>query len=82
MPPWLVLAALLSTAYGALFHLWRGGNVRRLWLFLIAAWIGFGLGQVAGMLVGWNEAMLGEVHLLEATAGSWLALLVVNRPAA
>jgi hypothetical protein len=82
MPPALLLSGLISTAYGALFHLWRGGDVRRLALFLVAAWIGFGLGQLAGALIGWNGAMLGDVHFAEATVGSWLALLVVNRPSA
>lgn len=82
MPPWLLLSALLSTAYGAVFHLWRGGDLRRLWLFLAASWIGFGLGQATGALFGGSFALLGEVHVLEATAGSLIALLVVNRPGA
>jgi hypothetical protein len=80
--PALLLSALLSTAYGAAFHFWRGGDFRRLGLFLMAAWIGFGLGQLAGALIAWNGAMLGEVHVLEATIGSLIALLVVNRPGA
>ncbi len=82
MPPWFLLAALLSTAYGAVFHLWRGGDMRRLGLFLLASWIGFGLGQAAGALLGSSFAVLGEVHLLEASAGSLIALIVVNRPPA
>ena len=56
--------------------------MRRLGLFLVAGWIGFGLGQLAGTLIGWNAVMVGEVHLIEATAGSLMALLVVNRPSA
>ncbi len=82
MPPALLLSALLSTAYGAAFHLWRGGDLRRLGLFLVAGWVGFGLGQVAGLSLGWNGGMIGEVHVIEATTGSLIALLVVNRPTA
>lgn len=82
MPPALLLSALLATAYGAAFHFWRGGDLRRLGLFLVAGWVGFGLGQLAGLLIDWNGAMLGEVHLVEATIGSLIALLVVNRPPA
>ena len=78
----VLLSTLLSTAYGALFHLWRGGGLRRLGLFIVAGWIGFGLGQLAGQAIGWNAAMLGEVHLIEASAGSLIALLIANRPAA
>ena len=82
MFPAVLLSALISTAYGAAFHFWRGGSVRRLGLFLVTAWIGFGLGQIAGMLIGWNVGMIGDVHLIEATLGSLIALVVVNRPAA
>ena len=82
MSPALLLSALLSTAYGAAFHFWRGGDLRRLGLFLAAGWLGFGLGQLAGLLIDWNGAMLGEVHLVETTIGSLIALLVVNRPPA
>jgi len=81
MPPALLIFLLLPTAYAALFHLWRGGSARRLGVLLVAAWIGFGLGQVAGLLLGWDVAMLGEVHLLEATFGSLTALVIVSRPA-
>jgi len=80
--PAILLSALLSTAYGAVFHVWRGGSLRRLGLFLVAAWVGFGLGQLAGMLIGWDAGQVGEVHLIEATLGSLIALIVVNRPAA
>lgn len=82
MLPAILLSALLSTAYGAVFHVWRGGSLRRLGLFLVAAWVGFGLGQLAGMLIGWDAGRVGEVHLIEATLGSLIALIVVNRPAA
>jgi hypothetical protein len=80
MPPALMLAALLSTAYAALFHLLRGGALRRLGLLLIASWVGFGLGQAAGALIAWNGAMIGEIHLIEATIGSGIGLVVVSRP--
>jgi hypothetical protein len=80
--PAILLSAILSTAYGAVFHVWRGGSLRRLGLFLVAAWVGFGLGQLAGMLIGWDAGQVGEVHLIEATLGSLIALIVVNRPAA
>jgi len=80
MPPFLAVFALLPTAYGAIAHLWRGGDGRRLSLFLVASWIGFGLGQLVGMLIGWNGTVLGEIHVLEATIGSIVLLVVVSRP--
>ena len=80
MPPALLLSTLLATAYAAAFHFWRGGSLRQLGLFLVAGWVGFGLGQAAGLLMGWNGGVIGEVHLVEATIGSLIALVVVNRP--
>jgi len=82
MPPWILLAAFLASVYGVVFHLVRGGGVRRLALFVAASWAGFGLGQLAGTLAGWNAVLIGDVHVVEATLGSLIALLVVNRPAA
>ncbi len=74
--PGLAMSALLATAYGAAFHLWRGGGSRMLLRYLIAAWGGFALGQAIGWLGGWEVAMLGQVHVLEGTAGS-LALMLI-----
>lgn len=80
MPPAFLIFLLLPPACAAIFHLLRGGSLRQLGLLLLASWIGFGLGQLAGALIGWNGAMLGEIHLLEATIGSLMALMVVSRP--
>lgn len=82
MPPSLLLAAMLSTSYSALFHLLRGGDMRRLGLLMLAGWVGFALGQLAGLLIDWNGAMLGEIHLIESTIGTLLALVFVSRPSA
>ncbi len=78
IPPALVLAGLLSTAYGAAFHLIVGGRLRRLGLYLLAGWIGFGLGQVAGGR--WDTGLLhiGPVYVFSATLGSWLALIMAR----
>jgi hypothetical protein len=82
MSPAFLLSALLSSAYGAAFHMWRGGDLRRLAVFLVTAWIGFGVGQLIGSLIGWSGGQIGEVHVVEATIGSLTGLLVVNRPSA
>jgi hypothetical protein len=74
--PGLAMSVLLATAYGAVFHLWRGGGFGMLLRYLIAAWGGFALGQALSWLGGWELAMLGQVHVLEGTAGS-IALLLI-----
>jgi hypothetical protein len=76
--PGLALSVLLATAYGAAFHLWRGGGYGMLVRYLLAAWGGFALGQLAGWLGGWELAMVGQVHVLEGTLGSGLVLVIVH----
>jgi hypothetical protein len=71
----LVLGFLLSTIYGALFHLIVGGRPRKLVLYVIASWVGFALGHFLGDLLGFELLKLGAIHLLAASLGSWLALI-------
>ncbi len=74
--PTLFLGLILSTLYGALFHLWRGGNAGRLLLYLIVAWIGFWLGQLLASYFKISFDMLGQLHLLVATLGSLVLLAI------
>jgi uncharacterized membrane protein YeaQ/YmgE (transglycosylase-associated protein family) len=85
--PTLFLGLILSTLYGALFHLWRGGNAGRLLLYLILSWIGFWLGQLIGNYLKISFDTLGQLHLVIATLGSliflaigyWLSLVQVEK---
>lgn len=72
----LVLGFLLATIYGAAFHLIFGGALKRLILFLAAAWIGFFIGQFVGDFLNFEMLKLGKIHLLSATLGAWLMLLI------
>jgi hypothetical protein len=78
IPPALILAGLLSTAYGAAFHLVVGGRIQRLLLYLLAGWLGFALGQAVGGRWAGGPLQFGEIHIVSATAGSWLALLLAR----
>lgn len=71
----LVLGFLLATAYGAGFHLIMGGPSRRILLYVLAAWLGFGLGHFLGDLLNIELLKLGVVHLLTASLGTWIALI-------
>ena len=50
--PTFLLAIGLATLFGAAFHIWQGGDARRLVFFLVASWLGFALGHVTGDVVG------------------------------
>jgi len=78
MPPYLLLSLLLGGAYGALFHLWRGKNIRELVIYFLTGIIGFGLGQAIGNLLGLNVFLIGPLHIVEATVMSWACLFVMQ----
>lgn len=85
--PAIVLGLILSTLYGALFHLWRGGNAGRLLFYLALSWFGFWIGQFAGNYFSFDFDLLGQLHILMATLGAiiflavgyWLSLVQVER---
>jgi uncharacterized membrane protein YeaQ/YmgE (transglycosylase-associated protein family) len=74
--PALFLGLILSTLYGALFHLWRGGNAGRLLLYLLLSWIGFWLGQLVGSLLHISFDLIGQLHILTSTLGSLVFLAI------
>jgi hypothetical protein len=76
--PSLLLSLLISVAYASLFHLWWGRSSRHLIVLVLAAVVGFGVGQFVGTLVRLPALQIGEVHLVEATVGAWLALAIVH----
>jgi hypothetical protein len=76
-PPF-ILGIVIASIYAALFNLWRNGTPRDLLLYLIAAWVGFGLGQVVGWLLPINWAMIGSLHPIEGTIFCWLTLFLMN----
>lgn len=72
--PGFLFAFLLSTAYGAGFHLLFGGAIKKMLLYISAAWLGFAIGQWVGSFIGVRLLMVGPVHSFIASIGSWTAL--------
>ena len=72
--PSFLIGIVISSLYGAVFHLWRGGGLGRLILYLILAWIGFWLGHFVGNALGWTFFSLGPLRLGTATLGAVLTL--------
>ncbi|MBN2147839.1 MAG: hypothetical protein JW726_10640 [Anaerolineales bacterium] len=84
--PMLLLGFILSTLYGAIFHLWRGGGAGRLLFYLILSWIGFWAGHLIANALGWTFDSVGQLHLGSATlasaiflgVGYWLSLVEIE----
>jgi hypothetical protein len=76
-PP-IILAVVIASIYAALFNLWRNGTPRDLLFYVIAAGVGFALGQAAGWLLHLNRGMIGSLYLIEGTVLCWLTLFLMN----
>lgn len=83
--PTVVFGFILATLFGATFHLIFGGDARRLALFLLAGWAGFGIGHVVGVLSGFGFLNIGTLRVVSASLGALVALtttlvLTAKRP--
>jgi len=72
--PAFLFGIFLSTLYGVVFHLFRGGGLGRLTLYIILAWVGFWIGQLAASFFDINLLNVGPLHLGIATITSWIFL--------
>lgn len=72
--PSVLIGFVISSFYGAAFHLWRGGGIGRLILYLILAWIGFWIGHLIGTGMDWTIFSIGPLRLGTATMGAILTL--------
>lgn len=75
--PSIVFSFMLATLCGSLFHVFAGGDARRLALFLLAGWVGFTLGQIVGELVEITVITIGPLNVVTALTGAVIALLTV-----
>jgi hypothetical protein len=74
--PTILFGILLSSAYGAGYHLFRGGSLRRLVGFLVLAWVGFWGGDMLGWYLGWTIGAVGLLNVGTGTLGAFLLLVV------
>lgn len=75
--PTLIFGFIVATLFGAAFHLIFGGDARRLALFLLGGWVGFGLGHVAGVLFGIDVLNIGTLRIVTASVGAVLVLTMI-----
>ena len=73
--PTLVFGLLIASLYGALFHLFIGGGIGRLVLFLFLSWVGFLVGQLLASYLGWTFDLIGPLHVGTSTLSSFTFLI-------
>jgi hypothetical protein len=75
--PTILLGIVLSTLYGAAFHVLRGGSMAKLLFYLLLAWAGFWTGNQLAIYFGWTFWAIGVLNAGAATMVS-LVLLVIG----
>jgi len=76
--PTITLGFVIATLLGAFFHLVLGGDVRRLALFLMSSWVGFGIGHLGGVLLNFRLFNIGALHILPALFGAVTLLIFAH----
>lgn len=78
LPPSLLLSTVLAVLLGTLWFVWRGRTPRDWVIDVLAALLGFGLGQLVGWLLGLGVPVIGEVRVVEGSLFALLALGVTQ----
>ena len=76
--PAVLLGIVLSTLFGAIFHFWKGGSLRRLVFLLLLSWMGFWAGHLLGVSQHWSFFKIGVLYTGMGTVGSLVFLFVGN----
>lgn len=76
--PTTIFGFIVATLFGAGFHMIVGGDARRLALFLLAGWIGFGLGHLVGVIFSINVFNIGTLHIVTAAFCAVMALVFAH----
>jgi len=72
--PAVVFSFFIATLLGSLLHLWRGGSLVHLLIYLVLSLIGFFGGHILAGFLSFNFIRLGAINLGFGILGS-LALL-------
>lgn len=86
-PQAILFGMLVATLIGALFHLWRGGSLKRLLLYIVLSWFGFWSGHLLAAQLNWNFGAVGALNLgmaiivavLVLALGYWLSLVKIEK---
>ncbi|MDF1520258.1 MAG: hypothetical protein RQ728_03565 [Brevefilum sp.] len=75
--PAVVFSFFIAMMFGSLLHLWRGGSLGRLVLYLVFSLAGFFGGHFLAGMLGIEFLDVGTIHLGMGILGSLLLLALV-----
>ncbi len=71
-----VLGLTIASSCAFLFHILRGGTLKRLAIYMLSAWIGFFSGHILSELINWQLLRFGSINLFPALLGAILSLVL------
>ncbi|MBT3338530.1 MAG: hypothetical protein HN855_11085 [Anaerolineae bacterium] len=74
--PSFLLAFVIASLYGALYHLWRGGGPGRILFYLVLAWFGFLGANFLATWQAWHLLPIGSVDIGIGTLGALISLFL------
>jgi hypothetical protein len=74
--PALIFGVLLAALVAAVYHFWKGTDLKRLVLYGVFSEAGFWAGQGIAAALHWEGASVGPLHVLLGTLGSVIFLLI------
>lgn len=77
-PPALLLSFFLASLYGFVFYFIFGHGWLRLVSYWLVALVGFALGQSLAAVFTFSLFPIGSVNVIEASATSFIALLLTR----
>jgi len=72
--PAVIFSFFVATLLGSLLHLWRGGNLTRLVIYLVFSVIGFFGGHFLAEMLSIRFIEMGTIHLGMGILGSLVLL--------
>jgi len=72
----ILFGCLFATLFGALFHLLRGGSIRKFLLYQILSWIGFWVFDMLAVIFRINFLKVGTLYLGMACIGAIIVLII------
>jgi len=76
--PAFIFGSLIAFFFGAIFHVWRGGSLLLMFLFILSSVIGFWLGHLAALFWGVNLWNVGPIRFGPSIIGAVLFLFLAR----
>ena len=68
--PNILFGTLLAILFGVIYHLIRGGNYKKMILYILLSIVGFWVGNLISFFLNWNIRKIGQLDILLGTIGS------------